>query len=145
MKLFNRFDMEQQIMTCWNVCEDMETLCEGVLDRDMTRDQIANVLLGMKDLYQLKFETLFEQFESMLKDRRSTENGWSTGRDEWPDLEPETEENDDVAVEDEWEYETTISVDNEDDNYVWLSSDNMNMEGKKVANSTWPFELATKP
>lgn len=69
MKPFNQFDMEQQIMTCWNICEDLHTLHEGVLDRGMTTDQISNVLMGLKDLYQLKFETLFEQFEAMLKER----------------------------------------------------------------------------
>jgi len=68
MKPFNQFDMEQQIMTCWNVCEDLQTLNEGVLDRGMSTDSISNVLMGMKDLYQLKFETLFEQFESMCRE-----------------------------------------------------------------------------
>jgi hypothetical protein len=69
MKPFNQFDMEQQIMTCWNVCEDLDTLMEGVLERDMTRDRITNALMGMKELYQLKFETLFENFEALCRDR----------------------------------------------------------------------------
>lgn len=75
MKPFNQFDMEQQIMNCWNVCEDLETLNEGVLDRGMTTDQISNVLMGMKDLYQLKFETLWEQFEAMLRERHQAKQG----------------------------------------------------------------------
>ena len=62
---FNQFDMEQQIMNCWNVCEDLDTLMEGVLERSMTTDQISNVLIGMKELYQLKFEKLWEQYEAM--------------------------------------------------------------------------------
>ena len=65
MKKFNRFDMEQQLMTCWNVCEDLDTLCEGVLDREMSTDKIANVVVGMKEIYQLKFEKLWEQFEAL--------------------------------------------------------------------------------
>lgn len=69
MKPFNQFDMEQQIMNCWNVCEDLDTLMEGVLERDMTRDRITNALMGMKELYQLKFETLFETFEAMCHER----------------------------------------------------------------------------
>lgn len=69
MKPFNQFDMEQQIMNCWNICEDLDTLNQGVLDRGMTTDEIANVLLGLKQLYQLKFETLFEQFEAMLREK----------------------------------------------------------------------------
>lgn len=69
MKPFNQFDMEQQIMNCWNICEDLETLNQGVLDRGMTTDEIANVLMGLKQLYQLKFEALFEHFEAMLREK----------------------------------------------------------------------------
>jgi hypothetical protein len=68
MKPFNRFDMEQQIMNCWNICEDLDTLMEGVLERDMSQDRITNALLGMKELYQLKFETLWESFEAMTSE-----------------------------------------------------------------------------
>ena len=67
MMKYDRFDHEQQIMNCWSVCDDIQTLVEGVCDRDITKDQIANILMGMKDLYQLKFEKLFAQFESSLK------------------------------------------------------------------------------
>ena len=70
MKPFNQFDMEQQIMNCWNVCEDLDTLMEGVLERGMTHDRISNALMGMKELYQLKFETLWESFEAMLDQKR---------------------------------------------------------------------------
>ena len=70
MKPFNQFDMEQQIMNCWNVCEDLDTLMEGVLERGMTHDRISNALMGMKELYQLKFETLWESFEAMLHQKR---------------------------------------------------------------------------
>jgi hypothetical protein len=69
MKPFNRFDLEQQIMNCWNVCEDLETVCEGVLEREINQDQISNVLLGMKELYQLKFEKLWENFEALCHEQ----------------------------------------------------------------------------
>lgn len=62
---FNRFDFEQQIMSCWNVTEDIKLVYENVLDREtpLTEDELANVLLGLEHLYQLKFERLFEMFE----------------------------------------------------------------------------------
>jgi hypothetical protein len=56
-------------MNCWNVCDDIGALYEGVCDTDMTQDQIANVLLGLRELYQLKFDTLFQTFEACIKDR----------------------------------------------------------------------------
>jgi hypothetical protein len=64
----DRFDLEQQIMACWNVTSDIDTLCEGVLESDMTTDQIANILLGMKQLYELKFDKMFNTFEAMIAD-----------------------------------------------------------------------------
>lgn len=64
----DRFDLEQQIMACWNVTSDIDTLCEGVLESDMTTDQIANILLGMKQLYELKFDKLFNTFQQLIQD-----------------------------------------------------------------------------
>ena len=65
----DRFDLEQQIMACWNVTSDIDTLCEGVLESDMTTDQIANILLGIKQLYELKFDKMFRTFEELIQDR----------------------------------------------------------------------------
>jgi hypothetical protein len=64
----DRFDLEQQIMACWNITSDIDTLCEGVLESDMTTDQIANILLGMKQLYELKFDKMFRTFEELIQD-----------------------------------------------------------------------------
>jgi hypothetical protein len=63
----NRFDFEQQIMKCWNVTDDIDTLYKGVGDVGMTEDQIMNVLLGMKEIYDLKFNELFSTFEQLIK------------------------------------------------------------------------------
>lgn len=66
MAVKDRFDFEQQIMKCWSVCDDIDELYEAVLERDMTPDEISNVLLGMKELYSLKFQTLMEGFENVI-------------------------------------------------------------------------------
>ena len=68
MVMNDRFDLEQQIMACWNVTSDIDTLCEGVLESDMTTDQIANILLGMKQLYELKFDKLFNTSEQLMQE-----------------------------------------------------------------------------
>ena len=50
-------------MSCWNVVEDLNTVYQAIMEKDnLTNDQLANVVMGMAELYQLKFETLFEQF-----------------------------------------------------------------------------------
>lgn len=64
---YDRFGHEQQIMSCWNICDDLKVLTEGVLESDMTTDQISNVLIGLTDLYQLKFDKLFKTFEASIK------------------------------------------------------------------------------
>lgn len=64
---YNIFDHEQEIMHCWAVVDSLDLLAEAVLERDLTKDQLASILLGMKELYQLRFERLWEQFEASIK------------------------------------------------------------------------------
>jgi len=66
----DRFSMEQEIMAVWGMCEDLDTLLEGVLERDMTKDDIANALLGLKVMHQLKSEKLFDTFEQLIHNGR---------------------------------------------------------------------------
>ncbi len=61
-------DLEQSIMNCWNIIEDLKMLNEAVLERDLTDDEISNILLGIERLYNLKFEKLFELFEGHCKE-----------------------------------------------------------------------------
>ena len=69
----DRFDLEQHIMECWNVTSDVDMLLEAILDSprfsDMPAeysDRIANMLLGMKELYEMRFERLFKTFEDCI-------------------------------------------------------------------------------
>ena len=65
----NRFDFEQEIMGVWNIIEELKVLHEGVLERDLTSDQVSNILSGMTELYQMKFEILFETFEQLVRNK----------------------------------------------------------------------------
>lgn len=63
-----RFDLEQDIMNCWSVVEDIKELSRCMLDRrKMTEDEISNYLLGLETIYQVKFERLFETFEMLIR------------------------------------------------------------------------------
>ena len=68
---FNRFDFEQQLLECWGVTKDIKALCEAVCDRNpaMTEDEIANVLIGLESLYELKFNKLWQLFERGVHQR----------------------------------------------------------------------------
>ena len=58
----NRFDLEQEIMQAWQVLDDIRMLSarEGTTKEDW--DAVIR-------LYQIRFETLFETFEQLIKDR----------------------------------------------------------------------------
>jgi hypothetical protein len=55
----DRFTLEQQIMTCWSVVEDLQMVAdrgEGTLEN----------IQALSRIYQLKFETLFDTFEQLI-------------------------------------------------------------------------------
>jgi len=67
----DRFDLEQQILKCWNITEEVQLLNEQVLENDtLTKDQISNYLLGLSTIYDMKFEKMFEQFSDMVKEKK---------------------------------------------------------------------------
>lgn len=68
----DRFDLEQSILNCWNVTSDIDLLYENVMESDMSTDQIANALLGMQTIYEMKFEKLFRQFEQLIHTKKIT-------------------------------------------------------------------------
>jgi len=59
-KTKTRFDMEQEIMQAWQVLDDIKMLSarEGTDKEDW--DAVVR-------LYQIRFETLFETFEQLIK------------------------------------------------------------------------------
>ena len=62
----NRLDLEQEIMDCWGIVEDIELVYHKYGEDS---DELANVLLGLKTLYQMKFERLFNTFEDCIQKR----------------------------------------------------------------------------
>jgi hypothetical protein len=69
----DRFDLEQQILECWNVTTDIKHVTEYVLDAPLEpnrEDKISNMLIGMEELYNLKFQKLFETFEKLIHDKK---------------------------------------------------------------------------
>ena len=66
----DRFDIEQEIMKAWAICDDLGILYEHVMERDLDKDTISNALLGLQTMYQMKFETLFDTFEQMIKQKK---------------------------------------------------------------------------
>ena len=71
----NILDLEQRIMKCWSVVDDLEDLYNYTGDHEFFggmkpehSDEISNFLLGMTTTYGLKFQLLFENFEEVTAD-----------------------------------------------------------------------------
>lgn len=63
-----RFDLEQHILECWGIMDDLKLLRDNY-DR-LSEDQFQNVLNGVIDLYELKFQRAFDTFEKCLQNKR---------------------------------------------------------------------------
>lgn len=61
-----RFDLEQQILNCWNICEDIKAIYKMTDMRQLSEDELLNAMIGLETIYQMKFEILFDMFERMI-------------------------------------------------------------------------------
>ena len=62
----NRFDLEQQILDCWGITDDLKLLSEAEGNQRLSKDQTLNILIGLQELYNLKFEQMFNTFEKLV-------------------------------------------------------------------------------
>lgn len=70
------FDLEQQIMNCWAVVDDIDMLYKHFGDHPKfggrwnseAEDEMMNLMLGLKSLYELKFQKMWDTFEHVCKD-----------------------------------------------------------------------------
>ena len=72
---FDRFQFEQEIMECWTVTSDIRTVSEYLQDAPLEagrEDKIANMLMGIEALYEVKFEKLFRSFEQLVREHAKT-------------------------------------------------------------------------
>lgn len=59
---FDRFDLEQGIMQCWNVVEDIKLLAQ--------RNAPVEDFAAVATLYQHKFDELWALFENGIEERK---------------------------------------------------------------------------
>lgn len=84
------FALEQRIMNCWNVVDDINDVYHYIGDNEFFtgmdaehNDKILNLLLGMKELYAVKFEKCFSDFEDVVRLYHSNKKDLSDVT--WPD------------------------------------------------------------
>lgn len=75
-------DVEQQMFRCWNVVEDLDALFEGVMESDMSKDDISNALLGLKVMRELDFEKFHRMMDDVYEERRGFINALNDANEE---------------------------------------------------------------
>jgi hypothetical protein len=71
----DRFDLEQQILECWKIIDDIKLLDKNVLEGKveggtLTQDEVSNFLLGLETIYNLKFEQMFDTFSKLVNEKK---------------------------------------------------------------------------
>lgn len=69
----SRFDLEQGILNCWSIVEDVRDVAELIDNIEgltpEKQDEVTNLLLGIAALYQHRFEKTFGIFENLIATR----------------------------------------------------------------------------
>jgi len=66
----NRRNLEQAIKEAWQTQSDVKLVFERVMDGygDLTEDEVANALIGIEALMEMRFLKLWEVYEQMLEE-----------------------------------------------------------------------------
>lgn len=69
------FDLEQEILECWGVTKDIDLVTKHFVDSPEWEgmdgklcDELMNKYFGIKELYELKFDRLWNTFEKVCKE-----------------------------------------------------------------------------
>lgn len=77
----DRFELEQNIMSVWNTKEDIDLLMDNVLNKEMSKDEISNALLGISSMHQMRSEKLFDGFTQMVMEKQFVKENGDTDAD----------------------------------------------------------------
>lgn len=68
-----KFVLEQQILECWNIVEDLKLTARALADERLEAQDAAKLLEGMATMCQLRFERTFNTFETVCKECQTAE------------------------------------------------------------------------
>jgi len=69
---YDRFNLEDKIQNVWNTSEDLDSILFRVSDDPdgpPTEDQLANLLIGLKEMHDSRCRELMYVFETMVHDK----------------------------------------------------------------------------
>lgn len=71
MEKRDRFLLEDMIMQCWHVTGDINTVADYIGESAdipaKEKDKLLNMLIGMRELYNIKFSGMFNLFEELIE------------------------------------------------------------------------------
>lgn len=63
----DRFDLENEIMTLHTFADNLGTLSEGIVEHDLSRDEITNAIEGLRVMLSLQANKLFDTMSQCFK------------------------------------------------------------------------------
>ena len=69
---YDRFDLEDKIQNVWSTSVDLDSILFRVSDDPngiLTEDQLANLLIGLKEMHDSRCRELMHVFETMIHDK----------------------------------------------------------------------------
>ena len=72
----NRFDLEEDISNLNQIGEDIETIIYAIGDsaNKYSEDQLLNMLIGIKQLHDTRYEKMWATFERLIKNGTISNN-----------------------------------------------------------------------
>ena len=69
--MYNRFELEDAMSNLHQIGEDIETIIYAIGDSPIkhTEDQLLNMLIGMKQLHDTRYQKMWNIFESLIANK----------------------------------------------------------------------------
>jgi uncharacterized protein YifE (UPF0438 family) len=61
------FDLEQGILKCWNIVDDLKEILEDLDNGHMTQDEVIATLRGHTIVYQNRFDRTWTKYETVCR------------------------------------------------------------------------------
>lgn len=69
--MFDRFEFEEALTKLEN-SQEIYDVGEAILEKNLSEDEIANVLFGLYELQKIRFNKVFDMFENGIKEEKIT-------------------------------------------------------------------------
>ena len=87
---YDRFDLEQDILKCYDVCQNIENFLRKFCDdpTPMTEDQVFNIVNGIKEVHSIQVDRAFDGFCNMIKNQKFVSEHYTPDVDANVDIKP---------------------------------------------------------